>query len=388
MIHDTHWLDEIDLHHDDAQWLHHHLDLIYREVKAAVFFPPKLQLGVDLLIKIYPFLLTVGDLKPWIDVLYHALGEMLNLKDGERLLRLWGTMGHAHTHVGQAGIASGAFKNKLARAEEQQQLDAMLRAYIGLFKVQMFKQDKDFNDDMVRKAVWLSSQVNAPELQAALFQAIALAYNHRGDVVPTLSFGQMAYVGWHRLGNTYEKARTAFTLAVACHHAGLLDAAKRFLDHASDLYTQTQDARQYGLVAYEQGRLCQSRKAHEEAAAWVKLALQEFESLKPPDYQLHFVAMSYHTLGQIEIDLKQYAAGRKHLKTAIPMWEKLGNDYERAVAYYSLSYLEWQDGKPELSRRYVNTSIDLCSQLPDMPFRKQLEGYIAAQVERLKKYGC
>jgi tetratricopeptide (TPR) repeat protein len=377
------WLQEIDSHYDDREWLQVNIQQVYEGIRDALFKPHLLQLGVDLLVKIYPFLLTTPHIKSWLSMLFHAMTETMKLGDSDRLMRIWECMGEGQLAVGNARMASSSFASALIRAKEADALHVMMDAYINLFRVQGLRRDERFQDDMVVEAVQLSEQLDDPVLQARLFHGIACAYLARGETMNALGYGQMAYAGWHKLGDDFGMAGTAFSLAIACRGRGLLKQAERYLGLAKDAYLRTNDPVQYALMAYEEGSLCRKAGDFVGAVQWRKLALREFNRLEPPHFQLHHVALAHHALGNAYVELKEFDQGRESLRTALKLWEQLDNKYEQASTWITLGYLEGQKQNNRRARKYLKRARAVCQKVPEMNSRTYLEELIDQSFDEL-----
>jgi tetratricopeptide (TPR) repeat protein len=370
------WLDEINDHHDDREWLQVHIIEVYDGIRNALYKPYLLNLGVDTLVNICPFLLTTYDIKPWLMILFHAMTEMMTVHDNERLMHIWWRMGEGQLVAGNTRMASSAFTSALKRARESEALRLMMDAYINSFRVQALRCDGKFDTNMIDEAVSLSRQLNEPELEARLYHAIAVAYRSRGEAKSAFGYGQMAFACWHKLGNAHEMADVAFTLAVICRSVGLIQPALRYLDLSKDLFLKVNDLRQYALIAYEEGSLCRQLGDFEGAVQWRKIALAEFSRLEPPHCQPYYSALANHALGNAYVELKQYEEGRASLRNALSLWEELDNKYEQASVWLTLGYMEGQKQNIQRANKYLNRAQNLCKKIPDMNSRRSLERLI------------
>lgn len=370
------WLERINNHRDDYSWLRANLDDVYDNVRSAVYRPQLLHKGTATLLNIYPFLLQADDVKRWIEVLFHAMLELMNLKDNEKLMRLWEKMGQSYTLVGEPRRAGAAFQSALDRAHEGNDQVMMLNAFIGLFKVQMFRQDDNFNDMLVNQAVVLARSLANMELQAELDYAIACAYIHRREFELGLEFAQESYAYWERHGNKQKMAQLIFNIAVIYRDDNKLEQANEYLELAKTLYLQTDDQRQYGLTAYEQGVLCRQQGEYPAAIEWHELALREFSQLKPPFYHLHYIGMTHEALGNALALDEQYTRAQTHLTESRKIWEQL-DQVERLVGnYISIAYVMGHLGRIPYAKSCLVAATELCKTLPNNQARKRHETLI------------
>jgi tetratricopeptide (TPR) repeat protein len=379
------WLSRATHHHQDFAWLSENIEEIYEALRADIHRPPTLHRAIDTLLLIYPYLLTRNDLHRWTMLLDDALSEATDrLRDETMQMRLYQHIGQSYTRLGQPQTARVAFGAALVRAEEQKLHDSMLKAYIGLFQIQMYRQVSDFTPELIQKALALANTHSDWAVRAALYQAIAFGYNYRRETMMTLGYGQTAYAYYNALGNKAEMARTAYELASACRQAKRFDQAQRFLEQAKTLYAQTHEKLQYTLTTYEQGAVYVEQGLYEEAEQWMTTALDELVRLEPPHYKVHSVAVCYQGLALAQIGLKKYDEARSNLEIALGMWQRLDNKYELASTLNALGYITGRQGQKEAALEDFRKALRLCDELPDSASKHYLIDNLRASIRELE----
>lgn len=378
-------LEEINNHREDHQWLRAHLDEVYDVVRQAVNQSDSVHRATATLLNIYPFLLKTDDIKRWLEVLLDALLGLMKFKDNVYLMQVWEKVGQAYTLVGEPRRAGRAFQSALNRAYEGNDPKMMVHAFIGLFKVQMFRPDENFNDEMVARAVALTAALDDPELQAELDYAIACAYMHRREFPIALEYAQQSYKYWEQQGNKEKMAQLAFNCAIIYRDDNQIEQANAYLEQARQLYLETGDERQYGLVAYEQGAICRQQGDYAAAVDWYALALSEFEQLKPPFYHIHYIGIAHEAIGNALALSQEYARAQKHLLKAREIWEKF-DQMERLVGnYISVAYVMGKLGHIPYAKSCLTAAGELCKALPDSKARERQEQLIAQSWKELNE---
>ncbi len=373
----------IDQHHDDSEWLMANLADVYTTVRAAVFRPPLLHEGIAVLFKISPFLLTVSDLKPWLDMFHHTLVEMMTLGDNAILMQIWELIANSYLQVGDPKMALRAFNNTLSRAETENAIHLILNAYIGLFKVQSYRQDDRFNGELVEKAIGLSRQTDDLALKAALYQVIAAAYEYRRETTEALGYGQMAYACWSQLGDVWHMARMAFNLVTVYRNTPRINMATVWLKQAEALYMRTDDPRQYALTTYEQSVLCRKNGETRAARQWAEMALREFEQLKPPHYQRHYIAIAHHQVALTQMELEAYDLALPHVEMALSIFQELDNPYEQVNLYNSLGYIHGKKGRIIKALWCLGEGMLLLRKLPPSTSRTEMTKLLEASMSEV-----
>ncbi len=373
-------LDELRGHFHDQKWLAAHADSLYSVLDSALNSPPQANDAIECLIAICPYMFTRSDFQRWSSLLFDALLNAQLLQDNELQMRVWAQMGEDYLLIGRHQEAQKAFRTALERAREGRTKEMMLEAYIGIIKLQSLHLDNCFDFPFIQAALALARQLGDLAYQAKLHRALALAYAHRGETRASLGHGQTALACWHKLNDKFEMAQAAFTLAVACRAANRLEQGERFLKLAASLFTQTEYALSYCLIAYEEGVLYLHRGEHEIAQQWLMIALEEAVKL---DHR-HYIAMCHHSLGITLIELKDYGDAEVNLRKALSGWEELKSLFYQANGYHALGYLEAQQGNLTKAHDWLNRGLALCPQIPDMPLRQMTEQLIVDTIAELK----
>ncbi len=372
-------LDDLLEHKNDLKWLAAHADTLYGTLESALNHPPQINDAIEGLIAICPYVFTRSDFRRWSSLLFDALVNAQLLRDDDLQARVWAQMGESYYIAGQHSEAQQAFETALERAQQGRTQEMLLAAYIGIIKLQSYRLDGGFNLEFVQEALLLARQVGDLALQMRLFSALTFVFTRRQETQAAISYGQMAYIYWHKTGNILEAARTALMLADAYRLAENLAQAERFLEVAASLFTQVEYARSYWLVAYETGVLYLHRQEYVSAQQWLTLALREAGKLE----HSYNRALSYHSLGIAQTELKQFSAAEQSLEAALVIWERLDHLHYRAHAYQALGYLEGQQGNVQAALDYLHAAQRVCSQTPEMQARQYLEQLINDSIAEL-----
>jgi hypothetical protein len=115
-----------------------------------------------------------------MDVFYHALIEMMNLRDGERLTQLWRRWGRvSRRSISLKAIA--AFHNTLERFRQQEDIVRDAQGLRRVVRPRRCSARMRSSATNWWSGVSLLKKVDDLEWQAALYQSIAFAYTHRGE---------------------------------------------------------------------------------------------------------------------------------------------------------------------------------------------------------------
>lgn len=375
------WLNVLDGHLTDPGWLSAHEDEVLAAIRDGLNYPPLFHHAAKLLIQVFPhFALLRANTQRWSPLLYDALVAAQDLRDDDLQAQVLTQLGETHLLNGKHPAAHQTFTLALERAQQGDEQELRLAAYIGLIKLQSIYFDGKFQPDFIEQVKDLRRQVSDEFLRAAAHQILATAYSFMEDTRAALGEGQTAYARWRKLDNKHGMADTTLRLAVQYWRIGRLDLADLFLKRAQSYYLATESARQYGLSAYGEGLLAHRREEHNAAEQWFQQALREFQHLN----RTYDIAMSHHSLGLAQTGLRKFAEARSNLEIAMQLWESLKNWHELASACQAMGYLEGQAGRQAEALAWLDKALAMCQRIPQMPNRERLERDIRETIREIQ----
>lgn len=372
------WLDDLERHQYDYEWLAQHFDEIIASLADGL---QREQYAIDAIYAlniIFNYVLTRDDYKILEPLLLDALGHAQVLKDDELQTQVWAQLGHNFLLYGLRDQADSAF-NSAAYHQYRVTPDSELLFQIGLLKSRALSYE--VNDDFVFLVLEKAAQVKDKMLVAALYHALAMAYLYRGENERALGYGQTAYGWWYQTQNHVELANTASTLAEAYRKSGLFNHAERWLNISRQHFERTDHHHKFARYAYQQGVLELQNKQLDRAKHWLTNALERFELLDYP----HLTGACHHSLGLTLMHLGERDTARQHMKLAFRAWEKLDLWPEKANISSALGYLSYKEGDYKRALRWYQAALEQIKKAPDAPARETLQGEIEDNIAELKR---
>ena len=111
-----------------------------------------------------------------------------------------------------------------------------------------------------------------------------------------------------------------------------LDAAKRFAEARHDLAEQADDMHEKARTYHQLGRIAQEQRDFATAQAWYQQSLAIFE--KQGDK--HGAASTYHNLGTIAQEQQDFATAQAWYQQSMAIKEKQGDEHAAASTYHQL----------------------------------------------------
>jgi tetratricopeptide (TPR) repeat protein len=353
------WMVELYCNRHNDEWIAEHTTDLQKAVREALFTPHLRRDAVIMLKILGPYFTTHHQWRQWLPLLMDALVMAQQMHDNDEQTWFWRSIASLFAFEGQHAMANRALYSALFYADISDTPSAILRAYIGLIRLQMIHQDESFNDEFVRQVHEYAVQVNQPSLWAELHQALAMAYVYRGDTLRALSYAQTAFAYWRTTRQILETARIAYTLAQIYRQLRLFTLADYYLQISQDEYNKKRVS--VAAVYYEKALLMMDQKDPTEAIHWLKKALQGFKYLDAKKQE----AAVYHAMGLAYLEKRMYTHSLNNLTNARKRWEELDNSLEIAKSYHALSTLEWRIGSPSRAVDHAQTTLQIARDLPE-----------------------
>ncbi|NWF68667.1 MAG: tetratricopeptide repeat protein [Chloroflexi bacterium] len=376
------WLPELRERHKDYHWIAARADQLFQATNAAVRRPPQHRKAFEALTLLHSYIVLYDDWARWLRPWYDTLINLQNVKDSRAQTYIWNGLSGLYAVSGDHKRVRAALQNSLERAEEDDDQDLLLAAYIGLIQLQCLHQDEFFTPELIERVLRLAKHVNQFKRWGQLHQALAMAYNHRGETDQALGHGQMAYAYWLKMNDTVQMARAAFTLSQVCRIARLFPQAVLFLNVSRTLYAQNPSGARHAVLDYHQGLIYLDQENYVEAADWLHYALQELSRLN----QQHFhVAAAQHSLGIALVHLRRFDEAQANFEAALTIWQEQQNDYEHANLYYALALMEKLRGNTAQAVISLKQALAVCVRVPPSSLRTRLQEEMRALLTEIDK---
>jgi tetratricopeptide (TPR) repeat protein len=253
----------------------------------------------------------------------------------------------------------------------------LLKAYIRLFKVLMFRSPPMIQDELLEQARSVSLRLNDKLEIARLNQTLALLYAHYGDMITAERYGKQAFNDYEYLGNESGIADAACTLAVIYRRKENTRTSHFYIDRALSKIKADKPDLRVATLFYEKGAHCAQDGSLNEALTYYRRALDVFEEFEAA-YQ---IAMIQQGMAQVYVYQSDFANAEATIRAARSAWERLGNTYEWVNNHFIEAELELQRGSYGLALSLLRRTIELArTQLEDTPARQRLieriEGFI------------
>lgn len=362
-------------HRDDYEWLATHLDEIHREIRHKLQSIPVGIDALEMLNLVMPYAMTRQDYLRWEPLLYEGLHHAMNLRDEEFLIRLWANLGESHLQFGHYRTATEAFAVALKRANRHAGAENILLARIGLLRSTTIFKMGDV-EQFIADTLQMTQAISDLSLIARMHYSLAVAYTHRAETQKALGHTQIAYVCWHRLGNSFEKNRAILIAAEACRVAFRFDQAMRYQNAIQARFEQDYDE---ALYIYQRGALLLEMERFEEARAWLEQALERCLKLDRP----YMVGAARHALGLVLTRLGLFDQSYQQLRRALVIWQKIENRYQQAELVYALGDWHFRQGQREQARALYLDALELSQSIVESPLLTGLRHRIQEDLEQL-----
>ncbi|MEZ4667632.1 MAG: hypothetical protein R3E39_06905 [Anaerolineae bacterium] len=381
------WLRYIENGEKDLGWLASHEETIFAVIQQDLYRDSEFHRAFDLVQIVFPYFgIVLEHLDMWTPILMETLIQAQGLSDNDRQARILRWVGEAYLKTGQQRSSHNAFTTALDRAKEGKIDEMMLAAYTGLIKLQWFDLRQPLTKEIVQQALGVAQRLDDLGLRGDLYEALALANAHIGNIPIALEQGQMAYIYWNKLNNPEGLGRAAFTLAEVYRYAARDDNSTGYLQHALDILeiarsnmAETDYAWQYPMIAYVEGSIYFQLGMWNEAESAYEISLDEATRMN----RVQSVVVARHGLGLVQTQKGNFEIARGNLLLARELWKKLNNMFEETNVLFALANLEVKVSNYEFARNYLLTALGNCDQLGDFPDSIFLRTQLQAMLDNL-----
>ncbi|MBC7871534.1 MAG: tetratricopeptide repeat protein [Chitinophagaceae bacterium] len=355
------WLDQMHKKYNETEWLSQNAGQIYDVIATSANNDDTASYAFDALLLVYPHILTLGDMKRWGKLIHEVLNSALKYHAKQPHSIEWNTIGQLYLTSGQSKSPETAFNKPVRRATRRQNPRAILDSYIGLFKLQVYRQSELSKPEIINSVLDLARQVNNPQLYTRLYQALAYAYHFWGEHDKAIDRGQLAYGYWTKNNNDTEAGLSAYIIAASYRALEQLDQALSWLELASSHLAKTDLVQQYFIVAAETGSIYLMWEEYPVAQQWYDIAYNEAVKLNDS----LSIAYAQHCLGIAQTYLNNYEAADNNLRQSLAFWEQTRDDRQLAHIYHSIAYLEGRRGNKSKALEYLKTSENIATTLTE-----------------------
>ncbi|MDX1992195.1 MAG: hypothetical protein SF029_07390 [bacterium] len=366
-------LTQIKTRYNDIDWLSENTARIYETITSAASQEDTASEAYDTLLLVYPYVLTAGDVKKWGKMIHDVLNTAMKQYVRQNSQVTWNTLGATYMTSGASKSPETAIAKPVRRATRRQNPRAILDAYIGLLKLQVYRQTTQFSEELIKGALDLARQVNHPQLYARLYQALAYAYAFWGSYEKAIDQGQLAYSYWMRTGNHHEAGFSAYIIAVSHRFQNQTSEALRWLELTSHHFSKTDNAKQHALVAVETGSLYLMQGRWEAAEQWYQITLDEGKRAN----DRYTIALAQHSLGIAQTFQDKFTQAEANLGASLAYWQELNDPRQLAHLHHTLAYLEGKRRNFEAGLQHLNTADKIAALLPESDFKAFLAGKVA-----------
>ncbi|GEM_PF-1766663 len=371
------WLDQIHENYNKTEWLSQNAGQIYDVIATSVNNDDTASYAFDALLLVYPHILTLGDMKRWGKLIHEVLNTALKFHAKQPYAGEWNTIEQLYLTSGQSKSPETAFNKPVRRATRRQNPRAILDSYIGLFKLQVYRQSDLSKPEIINSVLDLARQVNNPQLYTRLYQALAYAYHFWGDHDKAIDRGQLAYNYWTKNNNDTEAGLSAYIIAASYRALEQLDQALSWMEVASGYLAKTELVQQYFIVVAETGSIYLMWEEYTVAQQWYDIAYNEALKLNDP----LCIAFAQHCLGMAQTFLDQYESADDNLTKSLAFWEQTHDERQLAHIYHTIAYLEGRRGNKPKALEYLTISEKVTENLSDIPARD----YHTKKINTLKR---
>ena len=362
-------------HRDDYEWLESHLNNIHNEIQQQLEANPAVGEAIEMLNLVMPYVMTRNDYLRWEPLLYSGLQHAMTLRDNNLLIQLWANLGESHLQIGHYQTAAEAFDVALKRANRSAGTEDILLARIGVLKSTTIFKMEDV-EQFISDTLDIAQSIQDMSLTARIHYTLAVAYTNRAETAKALGHAQIAYVCWHRLGNTFEKNRSSLIAAEACRVALCFEQAIHFLNTVDGHFTQNFDE---ALYTYQRGVILLEMARFDDALYWLEQALDTCLKLDRP----YMAGAAQHALGLVLIEMDAFDDAYRHLRRALVTWQKIENRYQQAELLYALGYWHSRQNEPNQAQHLYLDALGLSESIVASPLLTDLRQRIQDDLTEL-----
>lgn len=371
------WLNEIEVHSRDEEWLYKNEGIIYKVLGEAIRKEQRATRGSKLLFGIIPVMLLGQHPKDWDTLLSRAMLYLLDLKNNQLLAEMFVWIAQSYLVNGRTRAARTAIYNAFDRVASQPSEDLALLAYIVLFRCETYEHTGEFNETQANVALALAHRLRDKLLTPMLYQSLSGAYVHQGKLKAALAYGMTALGFWYNQRNPSQIAKTALMIATAYRYAEMYSHAQEALQIAQRHIDPVNEVRYWAMIEQEQAVLDYHAHRYEEGL----LRLGKVEPIFIGEAWARHLAMTHHMIGLSLTELGKLGEARHYLTKALESWQHQHNLLEQVNVMYDIAALEAKDNNLSAAYHHANTALELCKKLPDKPPRKRFEELLKKLIE-------
>ncbi|MCC6803608.1 MAG: tetratricopeptide repeat protein [Anaerolineae bacterium] len=351
-------------------WLRSHSQDVYASLRAGLESKPHYTSAIECVVELIALVVTDDAWKEWFD----PIADMMAAHpiDDNNLFEKYFREVVADFR-GLVGVYG-----RLNRVRPAQ-VDALLQAYIRLFKALIYKHGLELPKPLIDQSLHTASTLDDHIERSRLNHTLALYFLHYGDFPSAEAYARLALNEYEFIEDPGGALDAALSMAVICRNGLRFARAEYFVQRVIDLHPPTHCDKRLATLCYEYAANCYVRDEFAQALDYYQQALGMFEALETP----FEVAMCHHALSLVYIQLGNFAEAERLILLARQQWEALGNLYDWVSSFFVEADLELKRGERSLGVKKLRYAIDMAyTTLEDTPARENLVNSIRDHIER------
>ena len=362
-------LTEIKDSYNNQEWLSIHSDALLESIKSALSDEGQRGEAVNSLLLTFPYILSVGNIKLWSQILRTAFDIYAGEEDfGAKSGLFWATF--------QTELIDKEVRAAMRRVRRLLSPTLIMDVYVNLFQLQAYRMVDSIDEKLILAALDLGRTVNNQEAYAKLNRAFAYAFARQGEFEQALEYARLAYNYWVNTRNKVETGIVAYAMALSYRFKKELDVAEHWLIVAGENFSQTRFPGQYAIIACERGNILMMIEDYPAAYEWLTIANNEAQIL-----DAHTRANIQHSLGIVETHLGYYEDAEDNLNLSVRYWQDVDNGNQIAHVLYAFAFLAYKQNDFDEAIRQLDESEAIYAEVRENKFN----GIITSSIQSLRE---
>lgn len=354
----------------NPDWLRSHSQEVYASLRAGLKSKPHYTLAIKCIVEMIALVVTDDGWKAWFDPIADIMAAH-PIDDNNLFER------HFRAVVADFRDLVGVY-GRLGKVRPAQ-VDALLQAYIKLFKALVYKHGLELPKSLIDQSLHTAHVLDDHIERSKLNHTLALYFLHYGDFPSAEAYARLALNEYEFIEDPTGALDAALSMAVICRNGLRFARAEYFVQRVIDQHPPTHCDKRLATLCYEYAANCYVRDEFALALDYYQRALTMFQTLETP----FEVAMCHHALSLVYIHVGDFAEAERLIMLARQQWETLGNLYDWVSSYFVEADLELQRGERSLGIKKLRYAIDMAyTTLEETPARENLIASIRDHIER------
>lgn len=368
LTYDLIWL--ADTSTDDTDWLRRNSDKVYTYIRAGMSSEYHYTRSVEAVVSFIALIVTNESWNGWFDPIAEIIETITPGNESLFEAGLRAVLAEFRPLAGTYGKLDSA---------RPALIDALLQAYINLFRVVIFRHGFKLHPTLIEQATAVANRLGDHMETAKLNQTLALYYAHYGDADTAEPYAKLAFNKYEFVGDFDGALDTALTMATIYRGRQRLNRADYYIRRAVFNVPPDKRDKRIATLFYEYAAICYRNDRFELALSYYERALAIFEEYEAA-YQ---ITMTHQAMSQVYLYLGKFEQAEVLLLNARSQWEALGNRYEWVNTFFIEADLELKRGNRSLGLRMLRQTIDRAyTVLEDIPARETLLTLIRDHIDR------